>query len=151
MNVDDLKDLRKEIMEIYDEEKKLKEDNKKDKLLDKELEYLKNEIDKVDTLIEIYKDENIDYRLMKLERLYMQIMSEMSEKEFSKLSYDEEVDVFDRFFPDRWSFAVPIEKKLEYLEEAICTNKMLDQICSIDSKKNNVFLKKWGNINANEK
>ena len=75
----------------------------------------------------------------------------MTMENFSKLPYDEEVDIFDRFFPDRWSFAFTLKDKLKYLEEAICTNKLLDQVCSVESMRSNVFLRRRDSSNTSEK
>ncbi|MBR3161511.1 MAG: hypothetical protein IKF19_02115 [Bacilli bacterium] len=146
MNVNDLKGLKKELVDIYNREKKtINNDNSN--LINEELKHIENEIDKVDSLIEIYSDNNIKFRVMMLERLYMRIMSEMTKKEFDEISIDDEVAIYNNYFPDAWVLSISLEKKQEYLVEAICNNKTLDQICHIADlkKKNNIFSMKWNN------
>ena len=128
MDVEKLKEVKEEIILQYNNELKQKENTNDQELIDEELKYIKKEIDKVDELINIYKVEDIEYRVMKLERLYMQIITEKTKEEISNLTPDEEFNIFNNVFPNNWSFAVPIDKKLEYLEQAICTNKMISQI-----------------------
>ena len=146
MDIKDLKDLKKEIVDIYNSEKNLRNKSNSN-LMDEELKHIENEIDKVDSLIEIYSDDNIKFRVMMLERLYMRIMTEMTKKQFDEVSIDDEVDIYNNLFPDAWVLSVSLEKKQEYLEEAICNNKTLEQICPIadKKKKNSIFLKKWSN------
>ena len=142
MDVNELKKLKKEILDVYNNEKNLK-NNDNANLIDEELEQIKNEIDKIDSLIEIYQDNNIKFRVMMLERLYMRVMTKKSKEEFDKLSMDDEIEIYDKLFPDTWVLSLSLEKKQEYLEMAICDNKTLFQICSIDDiKKKRRFMKK---------
>ena len=126
MDVNELKKIKEEMIIQYNNELKKKEIGPEYE----ELKYIKSEIDKVDELIDIYKIEDIEYRVMKLERLYMQIMTEKNKTAFLNLTPEEEFNIFNNVFPSNWSFEVPIDKKLEYLEKAICTSKMINQIQS---------------------
>ena len=135
MEMDELKKIREHIILKYNNELKEKELSDGKELFDEELRYIKKELDKVDELIDIYNNPDIDYRVMRLEILYMQLVSDMSKEDFSKLTVDEEFDIFNANFPNNWSYAFSIEKKLEYLEEAVCSNKSLNQICSNLNKK----------------
>ena len=139
MNIEELNKIKEEIIMQYNSELKQKENTNNPNIIDEELKYIKNEIDKIDELIKIYAVDDIEYRVMKLERLYMQIMSEKTKEEFLNLTPEEEFNIFNNLFPKKWSFEVPINQKLDYLEKAICTNKMISQIQSNENRllKNN--------------
>ena len=135
MELEELKKIKEQIIAKYNEELNEKNSSNQKELFDEELKSIKREIDKVDELIEIYKHQNIEYRVMKLERLYMQLITEMSKEEFSRLTEDEEFDIFDELFPDNWPYHFSLENKEEYLKEAICTNKALKHIIPNQNKK----------------
>ena len=130
MTIEELNKIKEEIIIQYNNELKQKENTNNPNIIDEELKYIKNEIDKIDELIKIYAVDDIEYRVMKLERLYMQIMTEKNKTAFLNLTPEEEFNIFNNVFPSNWSFEVPIDKKLEYLEKAICTSKMINQIQS---------------------
>ncbi len=130
MDVNELKKIKEEMIIQYNDELKKKENTYQSDLEYEELKYIKKEIDKIDELIDIYTIENTEYRVMRLERLYMQIMTEKNKDDFLNLTPEEEFNIFNNVFPSNWSFEVPIDKKLEYLEKAICTSKMISQIQS---------------------
>ena len=127
MNKNELKKIKEEMIIQYNDELKKKENTYQSDLEYEELKYIKKEIDKIDELIDIYTIENTEYRVMRLERLYMQIMTEKNKDDFLNLTPEEEFNIFNNVFPSNWSFEVPIDKKLEYLEKAICTSKMISQ------------------------
>ena len=144
MDVNELKELKKEIMLKYNEDKKTRDNNGQSDLINKRLEYIKKEIDKVDSLINIYNVDDIEYRVMKLERLYMRLMNGMTDKEFSSITREEEFKLFNDLFPEKWSFSFSIDEKLKYLEEAISSNRIINQIISskfTKYKKNSILNK----------
>ena len=126
MNITELKDVKKEILSIYDYERLLLNNNEPKVLLKDELANIENEIHKIDTMIDIYQHEDMEYIVMRLERLYMQNVMNKTEEEFNKLSDDEIADAYVDFFPQKWAFAIPLDEKLNYLEDAIIDNKMIN-------------------------
>lgn len=135
MELDELKRIKEKIIEQYNKELKERSLSNQKDIFDEELKSMKKEIDKVEELIEIYKHQDIEYRVMKLERLYMQIISEMTKEEFSRLTEEKEFDIFDELFPDNWPYHLPLEKKEEYLKEAICTNGVLTYMIPNSNKR----------------
>ena len=128
MEIKELFKLKEEVLLKYNDELKQKDKSGNSNAIDEALNQIKKELDKIDELINIYKVDDIEYKVMKLERLYMQIMTEKTKEEFSNLTQEEEFNIFNNVFPKNWSFKVPINQKLEYLEKAICTNKLISQI-----------------------
>ena len=128
MDINELKQIRDDVFTSYEEEKNKFDDD----VLNDELYFIKKEINKLDELISIYNNDDIEYRVMKLEILYMRNLYDMDEDEFNSLSVDEETDIFMKLFPNKWSYSIPIEDKLKYLEEAIIDNKPI----SIEGKVN---------------
>ena len=135
MELAELIKIKEQIIEKYNSELRERNLSNQKEAFDEELKSIKREIDKVDELIEIYKHQDIEYRVMKLERLYMQIIAEMTKEAFSRLTEEEEFDIFDELFPDNWPYHYTLEKKEEYLKEAICTNKEIKYIIPNTNKK----------------
>ncbi len=49
-----------------------------------------------------------------------------TEEELNNLSDDEVADAYVNTFPQNWTYAIPLEEKLNYLEDAIIDNKMIN-------------------------
>ena len=126
MNIEELIKLKEELNNLYSEEKKSNSSKE-------ELEDIAREITKVDSLIKIYQNNDKDYIVMKLERLYMMNASDIEENKFNTLNEDKIFEIFDRYFPDKWVIDYNLEEKEKYLLDAICTNKL------IKTKKKNKF------------
>ena len=130
MNIQELINLRKEIQAKYDEEKK----EYNSSTLDVDKENIRDELDdislelfKVDKLIDIYQNnKEIEFIELKLERLYMQIMSDFDNNKFEALSENELFELFDKYFQDKWIYIVDVNKKIELLLTAICNNKLIN-------------------------
>jgi hypothetical protein len=122
MDINELIDTKNELLSIYDD-KTL--NNKNDSLLKEELNYIEKEINKLDSLIKIYENDDTDYRVMKLERLYMQNISNLSKEEFDNLSMDDKFKIYYNSFPKEWSISIPLEEQLNYLEDAIIDNELI--------------------------
>ena len=130
MNIQELINLRKEIQAKYDEEKK----EYNSSTLDVDKENIRDELDdislelfKVDKLIDIYQNnKEIEFIELKLERLYMQIMSDFDDNKFEALSENELFEIFDKYFPDKWIYIDDVNKKIELLLTAICNNKLIN-------------------------
>ena len=82
MELAELIKIKEQIIEKYNSELRERNLSNQKEAFDEELKSIKREIDKVDELIEIYKHQDIEYRVMKLERLYMQITAEMTKEDF---------------------------------------------------------------------
>lgn len=95
------------------------------------LNYIKKEIYKYDELATVFDNKDIDYRIMKLENLYMQLSYDISKEEFKRLSIESKLEIFENIFPSNWAISIPKEEKLELLLDAITNNQMI----SIESKK----------------
>ena len=95
------------------------------------LNYIKKEIYKYDELATVFDNKDIDYRIMKLENLYMQLSYDISKEEFKHLSIESKLEIFENIFPSNWAISIPKEEKLELLLDAITINQMI----SIESKK----------------
>ena len=95
------------------------------------LNYIKKEIYKYDELATVFDNKDIDYRIMKLENLYMQLSYDISKEEFKRLSIERKLEIFENIFPSNWAISIPKEEKLELLLDAITNNQMI----SIESKK----------------
>ena len=95
------------------------------------LNYIKKEIYKYDELATVFDNKDIDYRIMKLENLYMQLSYDISKEEFKHLSIESKLEIFENIFPSNWAISIPKEEKLELLLDAITNNQMI----SIESKK----------------
>ena len=117
MNVEEFKNIRDELLKIYN--------NQKSFLNSDETKAFNKEIYKLNSFIDIYQKDDIEYRVMRLERLYMQNVMDKTEEEFSKLSVEERSDIFTKLFPDGWTYKVPINDKFDYLEKAIIENKII--------------------------
>lgn len=77
------------------------------------------EIKKIDNIINIYKVQDKKYIVMKLERLYMMILSNLDEGKFNSLTDDKQFEIFDKNFPDDWEYKYSIEEKEQLLLNAI--------------------------------
>ena len=95
------------------------------------LNYIKKEIYKYDELATVFDNKDIDYRIMKLENLYMQLSYDISKEEFKHFSIESKLEIFENIFPSNWAISIPKEEKLELLLDAITNNQMI----SIESKK----------------
>ena len=95
------------------------------------LNYIKKEIYKYDELATVFDNKDIDYRILKLENLYMQLSYDISKEEFKRLSIESKLEIFENIFPSNWAISIPKEEKLELLLDAITNNQMI----SIESKK----------------
>ena len=126
MDINELRDAKKEILSVYDYERSLLNNTEADALLKDELVNIENEIHKIDTMIDIYQHEDIEYKVMRLERLYLQNVMNKTEEEFNDLSDAEVADAYVDCFPQKWAFAIPLDEKLNYLEDAIIDNKMIN-------------------------
>ena len=135
MELEELKKIKEQIIEKYNNELKERERSNQKDIFDEELKFIKREIGKVEELIDIYKYQDIEYRVMRLERLYMRTITEKSKEEFSRLTEDEEFEIFDELFPDNWPYIFSSEKKEEYLKEAICTNGVLTYMIPNSNKR----------------
>lgn len=132
MNVEDFKAVKNEILKIYNDQKSF--------LNSDETNALKKEIYKLDSFIDIYQRDDIDYRVMRLERLYMQNVMDKTEEEFSNLSIEEKADIFTKLFPENWVYEVSMNDKYNYLEKAIIENKII-HIDNYSFDENNVLKK----------
>ncbi len=130
INIDELKELIKEIKNTYDDEKKQYEaaTNVNDKeIMGKELLDIIGEIDKIEKIIKIYDDssDNKELIIAKLERLYMQqISGNTNEEEFNKIDFDEKFNIFDSFFPKEWVLRNDLDKE-QILLDAIIKNEAI--------------------------
>lgn len=95
------------------------------------LNHIKNEINKYDSLINILEKKDIEYKIMKLEKLYMQLAYNLTNDEFKKLRLEDKIEIFENLFPGNWAISTTKEKKLELLLNAITNNQMI----SIDNRK----------------
>ena len=129
MSLEELLKLKSELAQAYEREKGVglstKDSNSK-KVIEEELNDIQKEQFKVDKLIEIYQNQSKNYIVLKLERLYMMLVSNLDEKRFNALSEDEMFEIFDKFFPDEWAYRLTVEQKEQLLLEAISANKMID-------------------------
>ena len=129
MSLEELLKLKSELAQAYEREKGVglstKDSNSK-KVIEEELNDIQKEQFKVDKLIEIYQSQSKNYIVLKLERLYMMLVSNLDEKRFNALSEDEMFEIFDKFFPDEWAYRLTVEQKEQLLLEAISANKMID-------------------------
>ena len=63
-----------------------------------------------------------------LEKLYLWVMSGLEREDYLKLSEEEIADLFNHNIPDGWTYdktTYPVDKKIQYLEAAICSNSSL--------------------------
>ncbi len=121
MTIEELIELKRKAQEVYDAEKA-----KQNAGPIEGLDAIAGEISKIDSLIKIYGNPNIKYRIMKLERLYMMIVSGLSEAKFNQLNDDEMFEFFDNYIPDRWVFNISDEEKEQLLLDAISGNKIIE-------------------------
>lgn len=128
MNIEELLKLKDELKIIYDEESKelASSDKKNVSLIEDELLDIQREQSKVESLIKIYESDNQDLIVTKLERLYMRIILDISEKEFDALSENKIYDTFSKCFPNEWVFIDDLDKKEQILLDAISNNKILE-------------------------
>jgi len=128
MDINELLNLKEKLASIHKEEKeKLINDNGTNrKIIEDEINDIIHEQKKVEKLIEAYKNNDKDYIVMKLERLYMMLLLGVTEDEFNKLDEDKIFIIFNKYFPDEWVFVNDSEKKESLLLDAICSNKVIN-------------------------
>lgn len=131
MDINELLKIKQEYIDDYNEEVKVNDFTQKDDL--EMLNYMERNIEKIDQLIEIYSRDDIKYRLMRLERLYVQTQLMLSKKEFDNLSSEERISKMNDMLPDEWFAKYDDEKMIDLLELAICQNKSLE---SLDDEQN---------------
>ena len=134
MKEPDFNNIKNDLLKEYKKEQK-RLNNLNDHLEIKNslesLNYIKKEIYKYDELATVFDNKDIDYRIMKLENLYMQLSYDISKEEFKHLSIESKLEIFENIFPSNWAISIPKEEKLELLLDAITNNQMI----SIESKK----------------
>ena len=129
MDLNELIKLRQELQSIYDNEtaeykKENLDDNRKSAFL-AELDDISTELKKVDELIDIYKSNDKKLIVMKLERLYLRLLSGLDKEKFNSLDEDEMFELFDSNFPVEWVFKYSLDKQEDILLDAICKNKLI--------------------------
>lgn len=131
MNIEELMNSRKRLEQFYKKElEKSKSSDNKD-VYEGELRDIEKEIAKIDALIEIYNNcisKHPQYMLIQLEKLYLWVMSGLEREDYLKLSEEEIADLFNHNIPDGWTYdktTYPVDKKIQYLEAAICSNSSL--------------------------
>ena len=129
MDLNELIKLRQELQSIYDNEtaeykKENLDENRKSAFL-AELDDISTELKKVDELIDIYKSNDKKLIVMKLERLYLRLLSGLDKEKFNSLDEDEMFELFDSNFPVEWVFKYSLDKQEDILLDAICKNKLI--------------------------
>ena len=127
MNIEELIILKNDLKRIYEQEKINSIGINNKETYEKELKDIEKEQIKVDKLIEIYQNQNKNNIIMKLERLYMMLLSNKCEKEFNELNENELFEIFDKYFPDEWVYKYNVLQKEQLLLEAICNNKIIKE------------------------
>ena len=124
MDINELKEAKEVVVSLYEHEKP---DliNKNDSISIAKTKNYEKEINKLDQLVSIYEHDDIDYKVMKLERLYMQNISNLTKEEFNNLSMDQKFEIYYNSFPKKWSTTISLEEKLNYLEDAIIDNELI--------------------------
>ena len=124
MDINELKEAKEVVVSLYEHEKP---DliNKNDSISIAKTKNYEKEINKLDQLVSIYEHDDIDYKVMKLERLYMQNISNLTKEEFNNLSMDQKFEIYYNSFPKKWSTTISLEEKLNYLEDAIIDNDLI--------------------------
>ncbi len=124
MDIKELKEAKEVVVSLYEHEKP---DliNKNDSISIAKTKNYEKEINKLDQLVSIYEHDDIDYKVMKLERLYMQNISNLTKEEFNNLSMDQKFEIYYNSFPKKWSTTISLEEKLNYLEDAIIDNDLI--------------------------
>ena len=125
MDLEELKKLKEELKKVYEEEKSNNNDIVNKEVYENELKDIEKEQFKVDKMIEIYQNSDKNYIVMKLERLYMMLVSNMSENKFDELSDDDLFDIFDKSFPYEWVYKYSNEEKEQLLLDAISNNRII--------------------------
>lgn len=128
MDINELLNLKEKLTSIHKEEQeKLINDNGTNrKIIEDEINDIIHEQIKVEKLIEVCQNNDKDYIVMKLERLYMMLLLGVTEDEFNKLDEDKIFIIFNKYFPDEWVFVNDSEKKVSLLLDAICSNKVIN-------------------------
>ena len=126
MNLEELIDLRCELSNLYESEKKKLNTNSS--VNNNELSDISKEIIKLNHLINIYHVDDVDYRVMKLERLYVMIISEFNEEDFNKLDEEKMFEIFNNSFPKTWIYKYNSKEKEQLLLDAICNNRFIQII-----------------------
>ena len=124
MDINELKEAKEVVVSLYEHEKPDLV-NKNDSISIAKTKNYEKEINKLDQLVSIYEHDDIDYKVMKLERLYMQNISNLTKEEFNNLSMDQKFEIYYNSFPKKWSTTISLEEKLNYLEDAIIDNDLI--------------------------
>ena len=142
MDLEELKQKKKEIEEFYQQELEKSKIENNPMIYDGELEDIKKEIEKLDDLISIYSNpksyNNPNYKLMKLEQIYIRTMSDKTKEEYKELPEDKRFDIFHNNIPNGWTYDeanYPINKRIEEIEIAIMQNTSLLDIEGIQYKR----------------
>ena len=137
IEINELKGLSNTIKNTYDAEKRKYEtetDVDEKERLGNELIDIMNEIDKIESIINIYNSHGDDkeYIVLKLERLYMRLISGInSDEEFNTIEFDKKFKIFDSFFPKEWVLRNDLDKE-QLLLDAIIKNEAIQ----VPPKKN---------------
>lgn len=124
MDINELKEAKEVVLLLYENEK-TELVNKNDSISIAKINNYEKEINKLNHLINIYENDDIDYKVMKLERLYMQNISNLTKEEFDNLSMDKKFEIYYNSFPKKWSTTISLEDKLNCLESAIIDNERI--------------------------
>lgn len=128
MDINELLALKAQLASVCNQEQEnLRNSNSANRqIIEDEIREIVHEQNKVAKLIEIYKNNDKDYIIMKLERLYMILLLGITEDKFNKLDENDIFRIFDKYFPDEWIFINDLEQKENLLLDAICSNKVID-------------------------
>lgn len=140
MDIEELLRIRKEIENTYNQELEKAKKSPNSIIYEDELKDIKRELDKITSIQDLYSNpkssKNKKFKLMKLENLYIWVMSNKTKEEYLNMSDEESFEVFHNNIPDGWTYdeaKYSIDKKIEDLEIAICKNISLIDI----ERKNN--------------
>ena len=135
MDIEELLRIRNEIENTYNQELEKAKKSPNSIIYEDELKDIKRELDKIDIIKDLYSNPkssaNKRFKLMKLENLYIWVMSYKTKEEYLNMSEEERFEVFHNNIPDGWTYdeaKYSIDKKIEDLEIAICKNISLIDI-----------------------
>lgn len=135
MDIEELLRIRNEIENTYNQELEKAKKSPNSIIYEDELKDIKRELDKIDIIKDLYSNPkssaNKRFKLMKLENLYIWVMSYKTKEEYLNMSEEEKSEIFHNNIPDGWTYdeaKYSIDKKIEDLEIAICKNISLIDI-----------------------
>ena len=135
MDIEEIIRIRNEIENTYNQELEKAKKSPNSIIYEDELKDIKRELDKIDIIKDLYSNPkssaNKSFKLMKLENLYIWVMSNKTKEEYLNMSEEERFEVFHNNIPDGWTYdeaEYSIDKKIEDLEIAICKNISLIDI-----------------------